>query len=353
MADSTQDSPFLLDMDAHELKAMLDSWSEPGYRVSQIWEGIYKQLWQKPSEFSSLPMQLRGRLEKSVIFSKLCPVKTLSSIDGNTTKVLFSLEDQKNIETVLMRYERRNTICVSTQVGCAMNCSFCATGHMGFSRDLSSGEIIEQILFFDRTLKNAGQKVTNLVFMGMGEPFLNYSLVMSDIDRLINSQGFNLGERRMTISTVGLIPMIERFTREKRQVNLAISLHAANDETRLKLLPINKKYPLAPLMQACRNYVEYTGRRVSFEWALINEINDRVEDARQLSGLLKGWLAHVNLIPLNHTENYPGKGSNKKRLNDFCQELDNQNISYTVRLRRGTDIKAGCGQLATQFVNRI
>jgi 23S rRNA (adenine2503-C2)-methyltransferase len=343
--------PFLLDLDPNTVKSLLTSWEEPAFRFHQIWQGIYQQYWEKPADFTQLPKTLREQLEKSLLFSRLRPVRTLSSSDGNTEKILFELYNLPGIETVLMHYEERNTVCVSTQVGCAMGCTFCATGQMGFFKNLTSGEIIEQVLYISRLLQKEGQKLTNIVFMGMGEPFQNYAQVMSAIDRLNDSQGFNFGERRMTISTVGIIPMIDRFAQEKRQVNLAISLHAANDKTRSELLPINKQYPIKPLLKSCWNYVEHTGRRISFEWALIDRINDGVEDARQLVKLLKGQLAHVNIIPLNPSRGYPAGGSEKKRMIRFCQELKAENISYTVRLGRGMDIQAGCGQLATGHKN--
>ena len=247
-----------------------------------------------------------------------------------------------------MHYDRRKTLCISTQAGCAMGCVFCATGQMGFKRHLTSGEIVEEVLYYARMLRAEGEQVTNVVFMGMGEPFHNYDATMSAIQRLNHPEGMNLGARRFTISTVGLVPVIKRFADEKSQVNLAISLHAANDELRSSMLPINRKYPIEELMTACREYIEKTGRRLTFEWALIQDVNDSVETARELGNLLRGMIAHVNVIPLNPTHKFAGKGSTRERAAAFKAELEQAGIPCTVRMRRGIDIQAGCGQLATR-----
>ena len=250
-----------------------------------------------------------------------------------------------------MRYSRRRTLCISTQAGCAMGCVFCATGQMGFRRHLSSGEIVEQVLYYARLLAEQGERVTNVVVMGMGEPFHNYQATLEAIDRLNHPQGFNLGERRFTISTVGLVPAVRRFTAEKRQINLAVSLHAADDELRSKLLPINRKYPLEEVFSACREYVELTHRRLTFEWALIQNVNDTHEQARLLTSRLGGLLCHVNIIPLNPTEKYSGTATTLQRARAFQAELERHHIPCTIRLRRGIDIQAGCGQLAGKMAH--
>uniref|UniRef100_UPI002ACD2EEF 23S rRNA (adenine(2503)-C(2))-methyltransferase RlmN n=1 Tax=Anaerolinea sp. TaxID=1872519 RepID=UPI002ACD2EEF len=268
-------------------------------------------------------------------------------------KTLFHLPDNRSIETVLMRYKERRTLCISTQSGCAMGCVFCATGQMGFGRHLSSGEIVEQVIYFARLLRKTNEVVTNVVVMGMGEPFHNYENTLKAIARLNHPEGFNLGARRFTISTVGLVPMIERFAQENHQINLAISLHAANDTLRSSLLPVNKKYPISDLMRALRQYVAQTGRRVTFEWALIRDINDSPEHARELASLLKGLLCHVNVIPLNPTQKYHGKATTRERAEAFCSILQKAGIPATIRLRRGIDIQAGCGQLATQHTQTL
>lgn len=346
MPDSSR---LIYDLDFEALHEVVVAWKEPAFRTKQIWQGLYRQLWDTPEQFSNLPANLRSKLAQEFSFSHLTPSQVAHSSDRETVKTLFTLPDQKAIEAVLMRYESRRTLCISTQAGCAMGCVFCATGQMGFKRHLSSGEIVEQVLHYARTLQAQGEAVTNIVVMGMGEPFHNYDATLDAIDRLNHPEGMNLGARRFTISTVGLIPMIERFASEERQVNLAISLHAADDETRSALLPINRKYPIADLIQACRDYVEKTGRRITFEWALIYGSNDTPEQALKLAALLKGLICHVNVIPLNPTTKFSGRATTQDRAKAFCAILEQNGIPATIRIRRGIDIQAGCGQLATQY----
>ena len=228
-----------------------------------------------------------------------------------------------------------------------MGCVFCATGQMGFRRNLTSGEIVEQVIHFARQLKDSEESLTNIVIMGMGEPLHNYTETMAAVDRLNHPQGMNIGARRFTISTVGLIPEILRFAKDQRQVNLAVSLHAADDELRSSMLPINSKYPLGELIDACREYVKLTHRRITFEWALIHNINDTLEQASLLANQLRGLLCHVNIIPLNPTSGYSGKATTRERARTFQAELERHGIPCTIRLRRGIEIQAGCGQLAS------
>ncbi len=290
-------------------------------------------------------MRLRERLAETFSFTPLTPQKSLTSKDGLTCKTLFHLTDGQPVEAVWMQYEKRNTLCLSTQAGCAIGCVFCATGQMGFRRHLSSGEIVAQALYYLQALQSQGQAVTNIVLMGMGEPFHNYQNTMAALDRLNDPEGLNFGARRLTVSTVGLIPGIRRFTAEKRQVNLAISLHAAEDDLRAALIPIARKYPLAELLEACREYVAATGRRITFEWALIRDVNDSPQQARLLAQRLKGLLCHVNLIPLNPTAHYAGQPSTTARAATFRDILQQSGIPCSIRLRRGIEIRAGCGQL--------
>ena len=336
----------IYDLNYADLEAVLLTWGQPRYRARQVWEGLYQHLWSEPEAFTFLPKPLRENLATAFSFQSLEPAQVLHSSDGETVKTLFRLPDSKAIEAVLMRYETRRTLCISSQAGCAMGCVFCATGQMGFKRNLTSGEIIEQVLYYARQLRQEGEQVTNVVLMGMGEPFHNYEATLAAIDRLNDPQGMNLGARRFTISTVGLIPAIRRFADEKRQVNLAISLHAATDEERSAILPVNRKYRLAELMEACHYYVETTGRRLTFEWALIQGVNDSPETARGLAHLLKGLICHVNVIPLNPTQKYSGRASTRESAAAFKAELENLGIPCTIRIRRGIDIQAGCGQLA-------
>jgi len=345
---------FIFDLSYDALHLEIQELGEPDFRTAQIWRGLYKDFWPSPEDFTTLPQSLRMKLTERVDFSHLQPIKWIESSDGETRKTLFQLPGQQSIETVLMRYEDRRTLCISSQAGCAMGCVFCATGQMGFRRNLTSGEIAEQVIYFARQLAAQGEKVTNVVVMGMGEPFHNYDATMAATDLLNDPKGFDFGARRFTISTVGLVPGIRRFANEKRQVNLAISLHAADDLTRSSLLPINKKYPIAELMDACLRYVELTKRRITFEWALIQGVNDSIEQAQKLAHLLSPFtrsgssMCHVNVIPLNPTSKYAGKATSRKDAFLFKATLESKGIPCTVRIRRGIDIQAGCGQLITK-----
>ncbi len=338
----------IYDLDFAALTQIVTAWGQPAFRARQIWTGLYKNFWQSPDEFTNLPLALREKLATELQFDILTPTLKLDSSDGQTRKTLFKLPDGRQIEAVLMRYDRRRTLCISTQVGCAMGCTFCATGQMGFTRHLSSGEIVAQVMYYARLLHAEKDVVTNVVLMGMGEPFHNYDNTMIAIDRLNDSEGYNFGARRFTISTSGLVPAIRQFAAEKRQVNLAVSLHATDDGLRGGMMPINKKYNVAELIEACRDYVEATGRRITFEWALINGVNDTPEQARKLAYLLKGLLCHVNAIPLNPTTGYEGKATTHERALAFQQILEQNGIPCTIRIRRGIDIQAGCGQLASR-----
>ena len=341
----------IYDLNIKELTDLVTSWGQPGFRARQLWTGLYKNFWQSPAEFTNLPIDLRQKLADHFRFDILTPSMKLDSSDGQTRKMLFKLQDGRQIETVLMRYDRRRTLCISTQVGCAMGCTFCATGQMGFTRHLSSGEIIAQVMHFARLLKNENDVLTNIVLMGMGEPFHNYDNTMAAIDRLNDPDGYHFGARRFTISTSGLAPAIRQFASEKRQVNLAVSLHAAENDLRTNMMPVNKKYDLDELIQACREYVATTGRRITFEWALINGVNDTPEQAAKLAILLKGLICHVNAIPLNPTTGYQGKATTRERAEVFKQTLEEYGIPCTIRIRRGIDIQAGCGQLAARQTN--
>src|SRR5258708_14484698 len=264
----------IYDLDQPAIAQLLETWNEPPFRASQIWEGVYQHYYSDPSQFSNLPKALRGRMSAELDFAGMPPGRSLDSGDGQTRKTLFKLSDGHLIEAVLMNYDKRRTLCISTQAGCAMGCVFCATGQMGFKRHLSSGEIVAQVIYYARMLQEEHQNVTNIVLMGMGEPFHNYDNTMAAIDRLNDAEGYNLGARRFTISTVGLVPQIKRFADEKRQVNLAISLHAASDKTRTSMLPLNKKSNIHQILTACRYYIPQPARLSTFQWPLINGVND-------------------------------------------------------------------------------
>jgi len=341
----TESKPSLLDLTTGDIKGMVLSLGEPSFRAFTISDWVYKKLAGSFSEMTDLPLRLRKYLNENFQLTRLTPVIDLMSSDNLTRKVLFNLPGNVKIETVLMSYHTRNTLCVSTQAGCALGCVFCATGQAGLQRNISAGEIVEQVLYFEKILRKSRRRLTNLVFMGMGEPFANYSEVVKSITILTDPACFDFGSRRITVSTVGIVPMIEKFAEDKPQVNLAVSLHAATDELRSELMPVNKRYPIEILINACRNYVQKTNRRISFEWALIRDVNDTPEQAGRLAELLRGMLCHVNLIPLNHTHGYSGRESSAKKIKLFRDILTASGIPNTVRLRRGIDINAGCGQL--------
>ena len=338
--------PSIYDLSYADLEAQLAAWGQPRYRATQIWQGLYHSLAAAPEAIPSLPAALRQQLGAAYAFTRLTRVVEARSTDGQTRKYLYNLPDNRQIEAVLMGYDKRRTTCISTQAGCAMGCVFCATGQMGFRRHLTAGEIVEQVIGFARELRAQDDHLTNIVVMGMGEPFHNYDATLAAVDRLNDPRGFNFGARRITISTVGLVPMIERFAAEQRQVNLAVSLHAATDDLRTELLPINKRYPLAALFQAVRGYYAVTHRRVTFEWALIQGKNDTPEQAAELARLAGDLPCHVNVIPLNPTDDYAGQAATRERAAAFKEELERRHITCTIRVRRGIDINAGCGQLA-------
>jgi len=338
----------IYDLSFDAIEKEVKSWAEPSYRATQIWKGLYKHLWSDPEEFTTLPRELRDKIADRFDFNHLEPIKVIESSDGQTRKTLFRLPDGQPVEAVRMCYSTRRTLCISSQSGCGMGCVFCATGQMGFLRNLTAGEIVEQVMYYQRKLQSTGERVTNIVLMGMGEPFHNYDATMTAIHRLNDPRGFNFGARRFTISTVGLVPEIRRFAKEESQVNLAVSLHTTDDELRSSMMPINRRYPVDDLLEACREYVDKTHRRITFEWALIRDVNDSPEDARELAYRIRGLLCHVNVIPLNPTEGYEGEATTKERALAFQNELELCGVPCTIRLRRGIDIKAGCGQLAVK-----
>jgi 23S rRNA (adenine2503-C2)-methyltransferase len=341
----TQTKPSLLDLTAPELKAFISGMGQPAFRATQVEDWLYKQHTCNVADMHNLPKALRQQLARTFVTDPLQLSVAIESTDGNTRKSLFALPDGREVEAVLMRYEKRQTLCISTQVGCAMDCPFCATGQMGFMRNLTAGEIVAQVLYYARHLAEDNKRVTNIVFMGMGEPLANYAQTWRAIRRLNDPQGFNLGARHMTVSTVGLVPAIRQMSKEPEQINLAVSLHASDNALRDTIVPVNRRYPLEMLLQAVRDYIAITNRRVTFEYALMNNLNDSLAQADQLARLLKGLLSHVNLIPLNPTPDSPWSGSPDERVYDFRDRLVAAGIRTTVRTRRGIDIAAGCGQL--------
>jgi len=334
-----------LDLTFAELREILLSWGEPKFRAGQVWRWVYHNQIFDPAEMSNLPKELRQRLAQEFQFSLLRPLERIASQDGLTEKVLFETEDAQTVEAVLMRYRERNSVCISSQIGCPIGCPFCATGQSGFVRNLSAGEIAAQVLYFSQILRGERKRVTHVVLMGMGEPLLNFDAVWQAILSLNDPRGFGLGARHFTISTAGVIPGIERLAGEDLEVGLAVSLHAPDDALRDVLVPINKRYPLKDLMTAVRAYIERRGRRVTFEYALIAGVNDAEAQAQQTADLLRGLLCHVNLIPLNPTAGSSWRPSPVEKVRKFQEILEENGVRTTVRLRRGIDIQAGCGQL--------
>lgn len=345
--------PNLYNFNFAQLSQFLTELGQPAFRAKQLWQWLYQRYAPDFEAMGNLPKELRHTLSERATLQIGSLASVQHSSDGQTKKILMQMPDGQYIETVLMRYDKRRTLCISTQAGCAMGCVFCATGQMGFFRNLTTAEIVAQVLHFARELAAENDHVTNIVMMGMGEPLHNYENTLEALDRLIDPTGFNMGARKITISTVGLVPAIRRYADEQRQTPLAISLHAATDEERSKLLPVNKRWPLVELMGACQYYIEKTGRRLTFEWALINGENDTLEQAEALGALVQGMLCHVNLIPLNPTKEYGGGPSSRERVDAFQQELARFGVTSTVRMRRGIDIQAGCGQLRDRVVNEI
>lgn len=330
------------DLSPESLASVLEG--QPRYRWDQLWKGLHDG--RDLAEITDLPQALRHQLQGALPPPLALRAQAVSD-GGRTVKWAWAGEDGVTFETVLMSYDRRRTVCVSSQAGCAMACSFCATGQAGFGRHLTTGEIVEQVV---RALAhpplNAGAppQKSNIVFMGMGEPMANYDAVWASVERIHSTLG--ISARNITISTVGIPAGIERLAGEALPVNLALSLHAANDELRNQLVPPNRRYPIARLVQACERWMASHGRRLSLEWALIDGVNDRTTDALELAALARRLGAHVNLIPLNPTPGYPTRGTPPQRVRDFCRQLRASGANATVRANRGTDIAAACGQLA-------
>ncbi len=332
-----------------DLTALLPD--QPRYRIDQVWKGLFDEL-SSPSEMTNLPKDLRTRLDAELPLA-LEPVTETVSDRGDTIKFLWSLDGGSRIETVLMLYRDRATVCVSTQAGCAMACDFCATGQAGFTRHLTDGEIVEQVVLASRRARIKGRRVSNVVYMGMGEPLANEEPVWRSLVRLHDDCG--LSARHLTVSTVGIVPGIRKLAERPMPVNLAVSLHAANDALRDALVPINKRYPIGDLMSACSDYLDAKGRRLSFEWAMIDQVNDRPSDAVELATLCRSLRlpAHVNLIPLNPTPGYPVRGSSRLKVEAFRDQLESLGVNATIRQNRGTEISAACGQLVAGQPVRI
>ncbi len=328
------------DLSRSELAELLEG--EPKYRIEQVWEGLHGQ-YRDPADLTNIPKMLRSAIEE-LLPAALTPVREVTSERGKTVKQLWQLGDGYLIESVLMHYRDRSTVCVSSQAGCAMACSFCATGQIGFDRHLTTGEIVEQVVRAAQHSEN--KRLSNVVFMGMGEPLANFDNVWPAVERIHDDLG--IGARKITISTVGVIPGIEQLSQQSLPVSLAVSLHSANDKVRNRLAPVNRTYPLRKLAETLQAYKRSKNRRISLEWAMMDAVNDTEEAARELAAFARPLNAHVNLIPLNPTPGYTNPGSDPDSIIWFQEILESFGVNATIRANRGADIDAACGQLRAE-----
>lgn len=329
------------DYNLNELKEEFVKFNEKPYRAEQVFKWIYESEVTSFDDMTNLSLELRDKLKNEFEFHNFKILKKQESLDG-TKKYLFDVLDGNAIETVLMEYHHGRTICVSSQIGCKMGCKFCASTGIKFIRNLTSGEIVEQILAVQR---DENVRISNIVFMGIGEPLDNYDNVLNAIGIINNHKGLNIGARHISISTSGIVPKIYELADRDYQFTLSISLHATNDKKRSEMMPVNNAYNIEELMKACRYYIEKTNKRISFEYALAKDNNDNLDDAKELVKLLKGMLCHVNLIPINKIENGKYVKSTNENIIKFRDYLNSKGITATIRRELGSDIDAACGQL--------
>lgn len=342
---------FIYDYTFEQLEQWLKEQGEPAFRAGQIFDWLYVKRVTSFEEMTNLSKGLRGKLNESFDFVNLKVITHMKSQDG-TVKFLFGLHDDHAIETVIMRHSYGNSICVTTQVGCRVGCTFCASTLGGLKRNLTAGEIVAQVVTAQKMLDETNERISSIVIMGTGEPFENYDATMAFLRTMIHERGLNIGQRHITVSTSGIVPSIYRFTDENTQINLAISIHAPNDALRSKLMPVNRRYPFIEVMEALKHYQVKTGRRITFEYALIGGVNDKVEHAEELADVLKRMemLAHVNLIPVNYV---PERNYIRTPRNDifkFHRTLLDRGINSTIRREQGHDIAAACGQLRAKHL---
>ena len=326
----------------NELEQALADIGEPKYRAKQIFQWLHKKYVNSFDEMLNLSKNLRQKLKENYYISCSAIEKKLISCYDSTVKYLFSLNDGEYVEAVLMSYHHGYSACISTQAGCKMGCTFCATGQGGFRRNLTAGEMLSQLQTME---KDRGVRISNVVLMGMGEPLDNFDNVVRFLRLVSSADGMNIGMRHLALSSCGLADKIRQLAELKLQITLSISLHAPNDEIRNRTMPVNKRFSIDELLSACREYIEKTGRRITFEYAMIDGVNDSIDCARQLASRLRGMLCHINLIPVNEVDKTGYKKSGKKSLNAFCAYLNNHGITATIRRTLGSDINASCGQL--------
>lgn len=336
-------------LDLEKLTSYMVSIGEKPFRAKQLYEWMHKKLASDYDEMTNLPKSLKEKLLQSAAFTSLVVVEEkISKIDG-TRKYLFGLSDGNIIESVLMKYNHGNSVCISSQVGCRMGCRFCASTLDGLERNLTASEMLDQIY---RIQKATGERVSNVVVMGSGEPMDNYDNLIDFIHLLTDENGLNISQRNITVSTCGIVPGIRRLAEENLQITLALSLHAPNDEVRKSLMPIASRYSLTEVLPACQEYFEKTGRRLTFEYSLVSKVNDNLKEAAALSALLKGVHGHVNLIPVNPIKERDYVQSDKKAILDFKNYLEKNGINVTIRREMGRDINGACGQLRKSFINK-
>lgn len=336
--------------DLDKLKEELKNIGEKPFRAEQIFKWIYSEKVTSFDEMTNLSLELRKKLDENYTLGLFKIVQKLESVDG-TKKYLFDVQDETGnlIESVLMQYHHGYTICVSSQIGCKMGCKFCASTGIPFSRNLEAGEIVQQLLAIEQ---DENVKISNVVFMGIGEPLDNYENVIEAIKILNNQKGLNIGARHISISTSGIVPKIYELADRQMQCTLSVSLHSSNNKTRSSMMPINNSYPIEELIKACKYYIEKTNKRISFEYALAKDNNDNLEDAKELVKLLKGMLAHINLIPINKIEEGKYTKSTNENIIKFRDYLNEHGIVATIRRELGADISAACGQLRKQNLKK-
>lgn len=337
------------DYSLEDLTEHLQTLGAPGFRAKQLYNWAYENYVTSYDEMTNIPTKLQEQMAESLPFATMKLVDQKVTDNGDTYKLLYETFDGQVVETVLMLYSERATVCVSCQVGCAVGCAFCATGLGGLTRSLTAGEIVQQTIDAARQAKKLGRTLTNLVMMGMGEPLQNYVETMKFINIIHDPRGLNFGARRITISTSGIVPRIDALADEPLQLNLAVSLHAPNNELRGRLVPINGRWPVEDLLAACDRYIAKTGRRISFEYALMNGINNSDEIAHELGALLRGRLCHVNVIPFNPVEVLDFERPTVETIDRFAEIVSSHGVPTTVRYSRGVEIDAACGQLRARY----
>lgn len=343
------DKPFIYDYALEELQAWAKENGEPAFRGGQIFDWLYVKRVDSFEQMSNLSKALREKLSNQFQFVTLNEIAKYESKDG-TVKFLFGLHDDHAIETVIMKHSYGNSVCVTTQVGCRVGCTFCASTLGGLKRDLTTGEIVAQVVQAQKILDDRNERVSSIVIMGTGEPFENYDATMKFLRLMIHEKGLNIGQRHITVSTSGIVPNIYRFADENTQINLAISIHAPNDKLRSKLMPVNRRFPFADVMESLRYYLAKTGRRITFEYALIGGVNDRPEHAEELATVIKDMLCHVNLIPVNHVPERNYVRTPRNDIFEFQRILERHGINATIRREQGHDIAAACGQLRAKHM---